>query len=239
VSQTKQCNKCGHVKPLDQFYKHSECLYGREPQCKECRQKQQQRYNQYRRQQSLEEDMPKVKRCNNCGKIKSLDHFAKNMLGQYGRYSQCKECLRIKQRKRHAENPERQRKRQRQYYAKHPEKVRAWSRKARRKYYATHKEEEAARFRKWQLENPDKCRAYAANRRALKKQADGSFTTEEFDALCEKYANKCLCCGSTNEPLTVDHVIPLSEGGSNDISNIQPLCLSCNSRKQDKTIDYR
>jgi len=147
--------------------------------------------------------------------------------------------MQAKEYKRRAESPEYFRNYARQYRAKYPKKVRGWSKKATRKYYATHKEELAAKQRKWQLENPGKVRAYSANRRALKKQADGSFTAKEFRALCKKYTNKCLCCGSTDESLTVDHVIPLNKGGSNDIDNIQPLCLSCNSRKRDKVIDYR
>ena len=77
-----------------------------------------------------------------------------------------------------------------------------------------------------------------ARRRANKAGNGGSFTIEEWIALCEKYDNKCLGCGNIDK-MTIDHVVPLSHGGSNSIDNIQPLCLYCNQSKHDKIIDYR
>lgn len=76
------------------------------------------------------------------------------------------------------------------------------------------------------------------NRRARKLAAEGRFTKDEWLALCTKYDNLCLACGK-REPLTVDHIVPLAKGGSNWISNLQPLCRSCNGRKHTQTIDYR
>ena len=52
------------------------------------------------------------------------------------------------------------------------------------------------------------------------------------------YGNKCIRCGKL-ENATVDHVVPLSRGGRNEILNCQPLCITCNDRKGVKTIDYR
>jgi hypothetical protein len=40
----------------------------------------------------------------------------------------------------------------------------------------------------------------------------------------------CMVCGNT-ENLTVDHVIPLAEGGKDDFSNLRTLCRNCNFRK--------
>lgn len=52
------------------------------------------------------------------------------------------------------------------------------------------------------------------------------------------YGKKCLCCGSTKN-ITIDHVMPVFKGGIDHIDNLQPLCKSCNSKKNSKFKDYR
>ena len=47
--------------------------------------------------------------------------------------------------------------------------------------------------------------------------------------------NKCVSCGET-ENLCMDHIHPISKGGTNDESNLQTLCRSCNSRKGAKVL---
>lgn len=51
---------------------------------------------------------------------------------------------------------------------------------------------------------------------------------------------QCQSCGKNCQEvnLSIDHIIPLSRGGKNDISNLQTLCLTCNQRKTNK-IDPR
>lgn len=35
-------------------------------------------------------------------------------------------------------------------------------------------------------------------------------------------------------PMTVDHIIPRSRGGNNDLTNLQPMCATCNLEKGNK-----
>jgi len=79
-----------------------------------------------------------------------------------------------------------------------------------------------------------------ARRRALNKGAIGSFSQGEWELLKIQYNFTCPRCFK-KEPeikLTIDHIIPLSKGGSNWIENIQPLCRSCNSWKYIKIIKF-
>jgi len=138
----------------------------------------------------------------------------------------------------------------RKWQEANPEKVRGYNREAR----LTNPEKNVAAVRAWEKRNPDKADGYkqkyakenpdklaAAIHKSRTKQtgAGGSYTATEFRDLCNQYGNRCLGCGRDDVQLTADHIVPVSKGGTSDISNIQPLCKSCNSSKHDKTIDYR
>ena len=62
-------------------------------------------------------------------------------------------------------------------------------------------------------------------------------STVRYDVL--KRDRKCVLCGAAPEVdsavrLHVDHIIPRSKGGSNDISNLQLLCAECNLGKSNR-----
>lgn len=48
----------------------------------------------------------------------------------------------------------------------------------------------------------------------------------------------CFRCGSRKD-LTIDHVVPRSRGGPDDMDNYQILCWGCNQRKATSSTDYR
>lgn len=93
----------------------------------------------------------------------------------------------------------------------------------------------------WYASHPDSRVTIESNRRAKKRLVGGAFTAKEWRTLKEQFDHRCLRCGK-QEPhikLAADHVIPISKGGRNVISNIQPLCGICNSIKGTRATDYR
>ena len=57
-----------------------------------------------------------------------------------------------------------------------------------------------------------------------------------LNMLLHKYHFSCVYCGAT-EKLTIDHIKPVKLGGTDDYSNLQILCKSCNSKKGAKYED--
>lgn len=85
--------------------------------------------------------------------------------------------------------------------------------------------------------NPTR-QARRARRKAKEAGTGGNVTAEEWRSLCAQHDHRCAACGE-RRPLSVDHIVPLSLGGTSDISNLQPLCEECNSLKGHQAIDYR
>ena len=76
------------------------------------------------------------------------------------------------------------------------------------------------------------------HRSRTRKPIPGSIIHKVF----ERAKGRCELCGISKDlkHLEVDHIIPKSLGGSDEIHNFQALCYSCNSRKGNRSkVDYR
>lgn len=63
----------------------------------------------------------------------------------------------------------------------------------------------------------------------------GTHTRAEWLEKVELLGECCVYCGRSDLPLTEDHKVPLSRGGSDAIENVVPACAPCNFRKRDRT----
>ena len=59
------------------------------------------------------------------------------------------------------------------------------------------------------------------------------FTYEERSATLKRSSGVCACCGKklTTKTMTMDHIIPISRGGTNEPDNLVALCPECNKEK--------
>jgi len=86
------------------------------------------------------------------------------------------------------------------------------------------------------LDTLDKLHCKQARKDHLKRRRSRfqQMRQERILALIKRDGLVCAKC-STAENLTVDHIIPISKGGTDDLDNLRLLCRSCNSKKGDRT----
>jgi 5-methylcytosine-specific restriction endonuclease McrA len=178
------------------------------------------------------------KQCSKCKELKDVSQFHKWRYSNDGYKYECKECRKKETATYRDKHSEAIKTRKHNYRALNKDKIRLGNKRYFQQAYYQDKDRFREQVRSWRRRNPDKRLIQCKRRHAHRKGATGKHTAKEWRLLCQKYNYQCLRCGR-QKPLTEDHIIPLSKGGADSIDNIQPLCVSCNSWKRDKTIDYR
>jgi len=183
-----------------------------------------------------------MKTCTKCGLNKSVDEFGKKRDGLRGECKDCRhlyyvansESHRAKSKKRYQENIEAAREYRRIYHEKNKEHLAQYH----LEWRTTNKESVAAQQARWAKNNPLKANERKRRREARKRDQLGNMPKNGYQVILDLFGSCCLACG-TSENIAIDHIVPLAKGGLHDISNLQPLCQSCNSKKGVQTIDYR
>lgn len=116
-------------------------------------------------------------------------------------------------------------------------------------YRANNKEKEAARHkiyrqarlqeclqreRRYRENNKEAVQAKLARRRGMIAAAGDSFKPGDVKKILLLQKGRCAGCGNKIPKYHIDHIKPLSKGGSNSKGNIQLLCQGCNLAKAAK-----
>lgn len=166
-----------------------------------------------------------------------------------------RDAINAAERERHARNPgyfkkhyqanaERIKARTRASYRANPGPVRAYSKRwaqehpdqvlaYKQAHYTANVETIKQRVRDWNTANPEAARTRGRNYRARLYAADGEHTGDDIKALFVKQKGRCIYCSKgLGDTYHVDHIQPLSRGGSNHPANLQLTCGPCNNNKR-------
>lgn len=210
----KTCTKCGETKPLSEFY-------ARRARCKSCIKIESSAYAKANREkrtatnrewQSKNRDKVRA----SCNKWNAAHKDVTN--GSSRRWR--------------AANPDKVRAGKAKYNAENADRIAA----SRAKYYAANIDKSKAAYAKWIAANPEARRIINQNRRARKRENGGKLSKGLADKLFTLQRGKCACgCKQAlGNDYHLDHIMPLSLGGTNTDNNIQLLRSKCNLQKNSK-----
>ena len=237
----KYCRKCRETKSLENFGRHKTTRDGLRSWCKLCVKEYNKNYNeknksrlqiqrlkyklehkeQTRRKQAALNFPPDLsvleKFCTKCGSIKPTSSFGKSIKQKDGYSRLCKSCLQIQTS---------------QYRAEHPE----IGRRSSAKWVVGHKKEKAALAAKYN--RTEAGRNYAIIAAHNRRYAGGILLTKEVISRVINISNgMCVYCGKKIIKGHLDHVIPISKGGTNAEENLVWVCAKCNLSKSNKDLE--
>ena len=187
-----------------------------------------------------------MKKCGICKEIKDLGDFGKNKSRRDGLQDTCKICRRIYCVSWSKKNPEKIKKTTKTYYDANRDKIGDKQKIDRnidpkkyrirgKTYRESNAEKERIRCKAYRDANPDKINALTAKRRTKKLQATPPWLTpEQYGQIREFYTLVKELQWLSEEPLQVDHIVPLQGDnvcGLNVPWNLQILPKSMNASK--------
>lgn len=107
-----------------------------------------------------------------------------------------------------------------------------------RRHYLKHRDTILVKKKEYAINNPEKVRTNWRNMRALRVNAIGKHTANDILRMYEEQEGRCGYCGITlDNKYHVDHMQPVSRGGSNWPDNLIVCCAECNLNKHNKTLE--
>lgn len=226
---TKRCSKCSARFPLNAFARNRIRADGRELWCRPCK-------NACSRAAAA--SATPEKKAQLLAVKRTWRKANRDKVNGYTRAWQLRNPEKVRANSDDWAAANRHRIRARQKAAYQADPVKASNRRA--AYRARDPQKHLKVIRAWSRANKQKVATYTRARRALKKTAEGCHGLDDVLSILAAQGGRCAYCrAKLGSKYHVDHIVPLSKGGSNDRRNIQVTCAHCNLSKLDKhPLDY-
>lgn len=235
----KRCSICGQNLSVEEFHRRPDRPGQFISGCKSCKSARQREKNAARAVPKQIPLPPTEKPCTRCKVTKPIGDFEPRGDAPHRWRSECRECRRATTLQYKERNREHIRTSAKQYYQDNKEAVGERIRQSIAKNPEKYREIHSS----WKKRNKGAVTASGHRRRARILSNGGDWHQDDWERLKAQFDWSCLMCGKQEMTdgitLCFDHVIPISMGGWNIISNAQPLCRSCNSKKHKKVLDLR
>jgi len=163
--------------------------------------------------------------CEQCGRI---------FVSEYPRQKFCLACRTKREEEYYKANAERIRKHSREYRKAHPERAREYK----RKYYQTHPERIREYTRKYHQAHPGaevarRARRHVRLKNSIREEVDPYYIYKRDNWICQICGKKVNPKLKYPDPMSasIDHIVPLSLGGTHERKNLQLAHWICNVRK--------
>ena len=164
-----------------------------------------------------------MKYCNGCSCHLNLDEFGHNKRRRDGHQDWCKKCC-----KRLRDRPAAK--------IRQSVCVKQWKLNNTERVLAS---ENRHKITRWKWRHSDRgrfIRSEIQRVRYHKTRGDGTLTTSEWREILVMYDGRCAYCYQPSEKLQLEHIHPLSKGGTHTADNVVPACPSCNYSKGSKSL---
>lgn len=173
------------------------------------------------------------KDCTKCGVSKSLDKFRKHKNGKFGRNSECKECQAIREKK----YKDSHKKQISEYNIKWNEANREYTREYAKSYSKQrYQTDPIYRFKSNMRTHLNvRLKNYLKNKKGKTLDYIGCDWKTYINHLESQFTSK-MTWDNYGKYWEVDHILPLSKGGSFHYTNCQPLTITENRSKYNKIL---
>ena len=257
IQNLKKCVRCDKILSLSLFSqaKASTAKDGLSTNCKGCR-AEQSRIDRGTNEKYLEEKNNKVfldsldlKRCSRCRNNYKKENYLKLKNGKLSAY--CSTCRTVSINEWRANNVEKvtarlnspeNRAKEKAFREANKEKLNQYQ----KNWYLRNRLKKLEQNAQWVKNNPFKYKAIASRKSAVRRTQITKTTIEKFsiEKILDKNGSICHLCSEVIDmnlshpdlqSFSVDHILPLSKGGTHTLDNVAPAHLYCNLLKGNKT----